>query len=101
MIKFKDILTESIDYRNHPDIKLLMKATGGENLRNSSGEYSLETPAVDSYFTDDVNHLRKIINTVNSQTSELQFVLGNTNDYESDDDRSWNSSFSFTIQNKD
>lgn len=100
MIKFKDILIESIDYKNHHDVKLLMKVTKGENLRKSSDGFYLETPNVDSYYTNDIIKLKAIISDVNSKTSELQFILGHTNDSEYDDERKWNSSYSFSIRKK-
>lgn len=100
IVESEDFINESENYKNHPDIKLLMNATSSRELRNSSDGYYVETPKTKHWNSSEINKLKKTIEEVNSKTSELIFKLEQTMDYDWDDDRTWEASFSFSIVKK-
>ena len=94
---------------NHPDLEILSKNCECENfLRNSFGSTSDHTYE-GHYFRVDylrywnpssIEGIKNSINKTNEQTSEYMFKLIDVTDWDTDDDRYWEASFTFTAHKK-
>ena len=94
---------------NHPDLEILSKNCECENfLRNSFGSTSDHTYE-GHYFRVDylrywnpssIEGIKNSIDKTNEQTSEYMFKLIDVSDWDTDDDRYWEASFTLTAQKK-
>jgi hypothetical protein len=94
---------------NHSDLEILAKNCECENfLRNSFGthdDHSYEghyfrVTYLRYWSPDSIEGLKNSFAKTNEQTSEYRFELLNISDWESDDDRYWEASFTFLAHKK-
>jgi len=89
---------------NHPDLEILAKNCECENyLSGAMGNY--ETHSYEGHYfrvnylrdwsPNSVEGLKNSFAKTNEQTSEYRFELLHVSDWESDDDRYWEASFTF------
>jgi hypothetical protein len=94
---------------NHPDLDLLAKNCECDNfLREASGTHT-DYQYLGNYFrvtflkywsSNSIEGLKNSFEKTNKQTSEYRFELLSVDDYESDDDRYWDASFTFLAHKK-
>jgi hypothetical protein len=94
---------------NHPDLEILVKncqcknelrsAVGSTKEHTYEGHY-LRVTFLKYWNSNSIEGLKNSFNKTNEETQEFKFELIGVDDWETDDDRYWDASFTFLAHKK-